>query len=567
MTTITLGILTKNSGAQLEPLLSQCKDYANEIIVIDGFSSDNTCEIASKYGAKIYKRAFNGSFADMRNELIALASSEYILMLDSDETLEDVNKVFNDIYTHTVYAFPRHNFKDYTYLPAPYPDYQTRLIKVAAGIQYNNAIHETINAPPIILDTHIIHDKHSEYTNINYFNCISACKNKSSNWIEYIDIMDVPISGAYDPEYFNNGDVSRWLSGNASATFICNSPEASGLEIKISTFGTYDSVDLELFIHGDSVGKLLNINKSGTYIIPLNSYIIDAPAEVTLVVTGNNNNNLLDPRDLCIFVDYVAFISNYMSGILKLTWDESKKYLMHGFSYDEAIMTCICQSGWWETDNLACMHKLIRPDFVCLDVGANIGALSIPMSALCDKLYAFEAGFEIYGMLKSNIIDNSITNIEPLYLAVSNKKDIVYFHHNTGNVGGSYVTPLIDSTSTSAVHAIRLDTWAKNKLDRLDFIKCDIEGFEVKFLRGAKQTIKKYKPILLIEFNPVAYSNNSTDDTIEDLWNELTSLYSYIYVIEGADVLRRVHTLEQACQRIDYTTRTLEDLLCMTSEI
>ena len=40
-----------------------------------------------------------------------------------------------------------------------------------------------------------------------------------------------------------------------------------------------------------------------------------------------------------------------------------------------------------------------------------------------------------------------------------------------------------------------------------------------------------------------------------------------IYVIEGADTLRRVNTIEEACQRIDGTTRTLEDLLCSASEI
>jgi FkbM family methyltransferase len=92
------------------------------------------------------------------------------------------------------------------------------------------------------------------------------------------------------------------------------------------------------------------------------------------------------------------------------------------------------------------MYKLIQSDFVCLDIGANIGSLTIPMAALCNKVFAFEAGFEIFGMLKTNVISNNIDNIEPLYLAISNKKDIVYFHHNRGNVGGSYVTSDSDST-------------------------------------------------------------------------------------------------------------------------
>ena len=568
MTTITLGILTKNAGSQIEPLLEQCVKYANEIIIIDGYSTDNTCNIAQRYGAKIYKRAFNGSFADLRNELIGLTTSEYVLMLDSDETLEDVPAVFNRTYTDNAYAFPRHNFVDYTDKPDTYPDYQTRLIKIDSGLRYTGDIHEIINVKPSILNVHIIHDKHTEYSNINYVALQSAIKAKTSRWIEYIDLTNNIVNGAYDPEYFANGDVARWFSSESSIIFDINSPEASELEIKISTFGEYESVGLTLYINDDVVGTYYDIKTAGLYHVNLNDYIIECPARAKLVITGNNKiKNIGDDRDLCIFVDHIALTSNYISGILKLTWNDTKKYLMHGFSYDEAIMACIRASGWWETDNLSWMHKLIETDFVCLDIGANIGALTIPMSTLCNKVYAFEAGFEIYGMLKSNLISNEITNVEPLYLAISNKKELVYFHHNRGNVGGSYVTTNNDSHVTSAVQAVRLDTWAKDNLDRLDFIKCDIEGFEVKFMKGAKQTLKKYKPMLLIEFNPIAYKNNSKDDTIEDLWKELNSIYEYIYVIEGPDTLRRVSTLEEACERIDGIKRTLEDLLCSTSEI
>ena len=575
MTTISLGILTKNSGAQLEPLLEQCKPYAHEIIIIDGFSTDNTRDIAQQYGAKIYMQPFNGSFAQLRNLILDLSTAEYVLFLDADETLEDVASVFNKTYTEAVYALPRHNFIDYVDMPELYPDYQSRLIKVSSNVRYENDIHEIINVKPIVLSTHIIHDKQTEF-GIKYEPLHSALKYKNNRWIEYTDVMTNEYTyGAYNAEYFQNGDVARWFSSDARIVFDLHTPEASELEIRISTFGEYETVDLSLYTFSENpkiteelIGKLDGIRAAGVYHIPLTDSVIQLPARVKLVITGNNRiKNIGDERDLCIFVDYIALTSNYVSGILKLPWDESKKFIMHGFSYDVAIMACVRASGWWETDNLAWMHKLIQSDDVCLDIGANIGALTIPMAALCNKVYAFEAGFEIYGMLKSNLIANQIENVEPLYLAISNKKDIVYFHHNKNNVGGSYVTPIADKYATSAVQAVRLDTWAKENLKRLDFIKCDIEGFEVKFMRGAKQTLKKYKPTMLIEFNPIAYSNNSKDDTIEDLWKELTSIYDYIYVIEGADTLRRVNTIEEACQRIDGTTRTLEDLLCSASEI
>ena len=575
MTTISLGILTKNAGAQLEPLLEQCAAYANEIIIIDGFSTDSTIDIAKAYKARIYYQPFNGSFASLRNKILDLATSEYVLFLDSDETLEDVEAVFKKTYTEDVYAFPRHNFIDYEDMPDSYPDYQSRLIKVSSNVRYEMDVHEIINAKPVVLTTHIIHDKQTQF-GIKYEPLNSALKYKSLRWVEYTDAMTNEYTyGAYDAEYFPNGDVARWFSSDARIVFDLHTPEASELEIKISTFGEYETVDISLYTFSENpkvdealIGKIEGIRSAGVYHIPLNDTVAQLPARVKLVITGNNKiKSIGDERDLCIFIDYIVATSDYVSGILKLPWDESKKYLMHGFVYDGAIMACVRASGWWETDNLVWMHKLIEPDFVCLDIGANIGALTIPMSALCNKVYAFEAGFEIYGMLKSNLLSNNIKNVEALYLAVSNKKDIVYFHHNRGNVGGSYVTPLVDNSTTSAVQAVRLDTWAKENLNRLDFIKCDIEGFEVKFMKGAKQTLKKYKPTMLIEFNPIAYTNNSEDDTIEDLWKELTSIYEYIYVIEGPDTLRRVNTIEQACERIDGKNRTLEDLLCSASEI
>jgi hypothetical protein len=53
-----------------------------------------------------------------------------MLMLDSDETVEDAYGLFNKTYTANAYALPRHNFVDYVDRPETYPDYQTRLLKL-----------------------------------------------------------------------------------------------------------------------------------------------------------------------------------------------------------------------------------------------------------------------------------------------------------------------------------------------------------------------------------------------------------------------------------------------------
>ena len=76
MVTISLGILTKNVEDSIEPLLEQCAPYAHEIIILDSFSKDKTVEIAKRYGARVYTKAFNGSYSELRNLLLNVSTGD-----------------------------------------------------------------------------------------------------------------------------------------------------------------------------------------------------------------------------------------------------------------------------------------------------------------------------------------------------------------------------------------------------------------------------------------------------------------------------------------------------------
>jgi hypothetical protein len=83
---------------------------------------------------------------------------------------------------------------------------------------------------------------------------------------------------------------------------MLNSPEASELEIKISTFGQYKSVDLELYVDESCIGKLQNITSAGLYHLPLNDNVTYAPCEVKLMVNGHDKYMDIEVRDLCILL-------------------------------------------------------------------------------------------------------------------------------------------------------------------------------------------------------------------------------------------------------------------------
>lgn len=81
---ISVCIATKNSENTIESCLKSVKDFANEIVVIDCDSTDNTVKICQNYGAVIYKYNFIG-FAELKRNSIEKASNNWVLILDSDE--------------------------------------------------------------------------------------------------------------------------------------------------------------------------------------------------------------------------------------------------------------------------------------------------------------------------------------------------------------------------------------------------------------------------------------------------------------------------------------------------
>lgn len=91
MIKLSVVIITFNEEKNIERCLLSVKDVADEIVVLDSFSTDATPEICRKHGAKFVQHAFDGHI-QQKNRAITYASYPHVLSLDADEALDDTLK-------------------------------------------------------------------------------------------------------------------------------------------------------------------------------------------------------------------------------------------------------------------------------------------------------------------------------------------------------------------------------------------------------------------------------------------------------------------------------------------
>lgn len=130
---ISATIITYDEEQRIEACLKSLQGVADEIIVVDSFSTDATVDICRRYGCTIVQRRFNG-YGVQRQYATSLTSYSYVLSLDADEELspalrQSLIHLKQHDFKHRVYCFSRLNF----YCGEPvrhcgwYPDWQIRL--------------------------------------------------------------------------------------------------------------------------------------------------------------------------------------------------------------------------------------------------------------------------------------------------------------------------------------------------------------------------------------------------------------------------------------------------------
>jgi len=144
----------------------------------------------------------------------------------------------------------------------------------------------------------------------------------------------------------------------------------------------------------------------------------------------------------------------------------------------------------------------IKKNQVVFDIGANIGVYTKLFSQLSGEngtVHSFEPVPETFQLLIDSVAGSK--NIRANNLAAGDTEGMMNISYDPKNSEkSSLLGPQNNINFVRTVKVLALDTYAQDvNLERLDFLKCDVEGFELKALKGIQNTLAKYHPKISIE--------------------------------------------------------------------
>lgn len=155
-----------------------------------------------------------------------------------------------------------------------------------------------------------------------------------------------------------------------------------------------------------------------------------------------------------------------------------------------------CWMGLYEYRKQTLISHAVQPNRVFYDIGANVGFYTLLGSLLVGggKVFAFEPLPRNLGYLRQHLALNHIHNVEVLELAVSDEDAAALFEEeSTGSMGH------LSEAGRIKVQTVTLDSLLQQgKILPPDYIKMDIEGTELRALKGAQQCIRQYRPQIFL---------------------------------------------------------------------
>jgi len=184
----------------------------------------------------------------------------------------------------------------------------------------------------------------------------------------------------------------------------------------------------------------------------------------------------------------------------------------HGFLLNgdltEYLQAWIYVFGSYELPTVRLIRSYLQPGDVAVDVGAQIGYLTLVMATSASRqtsVLSFEPESGNITRFKANMNLNSIENVLLIEKAASEHEGILRLYlsadenagtHSTVFVEGNVSETFVEIPSTTLDAAVR----ALGK-DRVDLVKVDVEGGEIDVIRGADSILENHRPLVIVELS------------------------------------------------------------------
>jgi FkbM family methyltransferase len=211
-----------------------------------------------------------------------------------------------------------------------------------------------------------------------------------------------------------------------------------------------------------------------------------------------------------------------VSGGVRLTARQRASWLAH-------LYKAATQQHHRELTSLFAPH--VPADAVVIDVGAHAGQFSKLFARMAPgcRIYAFEPSAYARSILRPALAFNRIGNVTvvPRGLSDAPAREVLHtplkpssaWGFGTAHLGGEAAAGEVDQT----VALERLDDFAaRERLTRLDFVKADIEGWEMRALVGGEDTLRRFRPTLYLEVDGSLMAR--AGDTPQGLFRWLSEL-------------------------------------------
>ena len=214
------------------------------------------------------------------------------------------------------------------------------------------------------------------------------------------------------------------------------------------------------------------------------------------------------------------------------------KFYLPNYPVDSISQCMVGPKDYWDRMALNLINKYLPDGAVILDIGANVGSHTVywALERQAKKIYSFEPLGQTFEVLSKNIELNNLQD----FVTISNKglsnekckaKVRLFWEQNVG--GTSFMKSADGEHDFVPLDSIDIP-------EKIDLIKIDVEGHEIEVLEGARDTIYRNKPIIVIE----------TFDKKERVSNFLFTLgYELVDTIrEGEDYIFKYNDINSFCR-------------------